>query len=157
MRRKAISSSSVSARALAKVDYCVEDGVIIIATKDSLPVRMKTRIYDITDLVSAPANYFTMPRLGPSGYGGLSPYGGYNGMGYGRGFGYGGVNYGGPFITGGYRTNVGRIRTGTNLNVSPFIMGSSGYSRGQEFANLLDTLYGSSRQPYRDNTRRRRK
>jgi hypothetical protein len=128
----------------------VEKGVITIATKDSLPVKMKTRIYDVTDLVGAPANYFIMPSTPLPNYG--MQYGGYgNGApGFNRGFGYGG-----PFITGGYRTNVGRIRTGTGLNVSPFIMGSSGYSRGQELANLLNTLYGLSRQPYRDNIRRR--
>ena len=40
-----------------KLGYAVEKGVIIIATKDSLPTKMIRRIYDITDLVSVPVNY----------------------------------------------------------------------------------------------------
>jgi hypothetical protein len=89
---------AVSAGSAEKLGYVVEDGVIIIATQGSLPKKMKTRVYDITDLVSAPANYITdlvsapanfrlMPGLGmPFGYGQM-PYGGtvpYGGMGYSR-------------------------------------------------------------------------
>lgn len=76
---------SVSAGSSGKLGYVVEGGVIIIATQSSLPKRMKTRVYDITDLVSAPANFRLMPGLGiPFGYGQM-PYGGmvpYGGTGY---------------------------------------------------------------------------
>lgn len=41
----------------AKLGYIVKDGIIIIATKDSLPVRMNTRVYDVSYLLSAPARY----------------------------------------------------------------------------------------------------
>jgi len=41
----------------AKLDYVVKDGVIIIATKDSLPARMRTRVYDISDLLAPPARF----------------------------------------------------------------------------------------------------
>ncbi len=78
---------SVSAGSAEKLGYVVEDGVIIIATQGSLPKKMKTRVYDITDLVSSPANFRLMPGLGmPFGYGQM-PYGGmtpYGGTGYSR-------------------------------------------------------------------------
>ena len=78
---------SVSAGSAEKLGYVVEDGVIIIATQGSLPKKMKTRVYDISDLVSAPANFRLMPGLGmPFGYGQM-PYGGmmpYGGKGYSR-------------------------------------------------------------------------
>lgn len=78
---------SVSAGSAEKLGYVVEGGVIIIATQSSLPRKMKTRVYDITDLVSAPANFRFMPGPGtPFGYGQM-PYGGmvpYGGTGYSR-------------------------------------------------------------------------
>ena len=78
---------SISAGGTEKLGYVVDDGVIIIATQGSLPKKMKTRVYDITDLVSAPANFRLMPGLGmPFGYGQM-PYGGmmpYGGTGYSR-------------------------------------------------------------------------
>ena len=40
-----------------RLDYVVKDGIIIIATKDSLPDKMRTRVYDISYLVAAPARY----------------------------------------------------------------------------------------------------
>jgi len=50
----------------AKLGYIVKDGIIIIATKDSLPVKMNTRVYDVSYLLSAPARY---------GLGFRTPYG----------------------------------------------------------------------------------
>ncbi|MHC4103387.1 MAG: hypothetical protein ACYSR9_00500 [Planctomycetota bacterium] len=41
----------------AKLGYIVKDGIIIVATKDSLPVKMSTRVYDIRYLLAAPARY----------------------------------------------------------------------------------------------------
>ncbi len=70
--------------------YVVDEGVIIIATRDSLPRKLVTRIYDITDLVGAPANYRLMPGFGmPFGFGqmpfgGMMPFGGagFGGLGF---------------------------------------------------------------------------
>jgi hypothetical protein len=81
---------SVSGSSVEKLRYVVDDGVIIIATQSSLPRKMVTRIYDITDLVSAPANYRLMPGFGmPFGFGGM-PFGGmmpFGGAGFaGQGF-----------------------------------------------------------------------
>ena len=93
---------AVSAGSPAQLGYTVDDGVIIIATRESLPVRMKARVYDVTDLVAPPANYFLIPPVGiPFGVpmGGLGGfelggnYGtGYQGAGAGR---YPGGNGGG--------------------------------------------------------------
>ncbi|MBW7992626.1 MAG: hypothetical protein FVQ84_21775 [Planctomycetes bacterium] len=55
---------SVSGGGAEKLGYVVDEGVIIIATRSSLPKKMVTRIYDISDLVSAPANYRLMPGFG---------------------------------------------------------------------------------------------
>jgi hypothetical protein len=78
---------SISAGGTEKLGYVVDDGVIIIATQGSLPKKMVARVYDITDLVSTPANFRLMPGLGmPFGYGQM-PYGGtvpYGGTGYSR-------------------------------------------------------------------------
>jgi hypothetical protein len=115
--------------------YVVENGVIIILTKDSLPTKRRARIYDVTDLVGRPANYFS-PLMGfggmmpGMGYGGMMPYGGMRGMGYGS-F-YGGADYTGRY-GGGYRG--GR----------PY-----GYSRSSNVADLIDTLYGPSRRTRRN-------
>lgn len=84
-----------------KLGYVVDDGVIVIATRDSLPVKMKARVYDVTDLVAPPANYFFFPSPGMpfgvpfGGFGGFGPSGGM-GMGYqGAGAGmYPGGSYG---------------------------------------------------------------
>jgi len=68
---------SVSAGGAGELGYVVDEGVIIIATRGSLPKKMVTRIYDITDLVSEPANYRLMPGFGmPFGFGGMMPFGG---------------------------------------------------------------------------------
>jgi len=58
---RAVSSSP------GDLGYVVQDGVIIVATKKSLPRKMVTRIYDIRDLAAPPANYrFGLP-VGPFG------------------------------------------------------------------------------------------
>jgi len=41
----------------AELGYVVKGGVIIIATKESLPDRMVTRVYDVSYLLSQPARY----------------------------------------------------------------------------------------------------
>ena len=41
----------------AVIDYVVDEGVIQIATVETLPQKMVTRVYDITDLVGQPAQY----------------------------------------------------------------------------------------------------
>lgn len=86
---------AVSAGSTGELGYAIESRIITIATKDSLPRKRLTRVYDVPDLLSRPANY------GQLGLGGMMPYGGmgYGGsMGaYGRGgygFGGGGIPYG---------------------------------------------------------------
>jgi type II secretory pathway component GspD/PulD (secretin) len=75
----------------ADLDYVVQKGVITIATIESLPSKLVTRVYDVTDLLGQPARFRTgMMGMGMMGGGG----GGYGGGGYGGG-GYGGGGYGG--------------------------------------------------------------
>ncbi|MHC4193604.1 MAG: hypothetical protein ACYSP9_05450, partial [Planctomycetota bacterium] len=107
-----------SGLAMAELGYVVENGVITVATKDSLPSKMETRVYDVTILLGQPAEYFggggmmggpgMMMGGGYGGYGGGGygggGYGGYGGGGYGGGGygGYGGGGYGG----GGYGSSM---------------------------------------------------
>jgi len=68
---------SLSAGSTEKLGYVVDGGVIIISTESSLPNKLRTRIYDITDLVGAPAGAGFMPGAGmPFGFGGgMMPFG----------------------------------------------------------------------------------
>ncbi len=43
---------------IADLGYAVtKDGVIVIATTESLPTKLETRVYDVTDLVGRPAGF----------------------------------------------------------------------------------------------------
>jgi hypothetical protein len=111
-----------------KLGYVVEDGVIIIATRDSLPVKMKARVYDVTDLVAPPANYFFFPSPGmPFGVpfgGGFGGFGGF-GLGGGMGMGYQGMGAG-MFPGGGFGGGFGNGLMGLTQNQ----YGSGGRSFG---------------------------
>jgi hypothetical protein len=63
----------------AELGYIVKGGVIIIATKESLPDRMVTRVYDVSYLLSQPARFGFGFGFAP-GLGAGWPGGGY--MGY---------------------------------------------------------------------------
>lgn len=55
--------SSVSAAGIARLDYVVDGGVIVIATADALPRRRSVmRVYDVSDLV-APPSYAPAPGM----------------------------------------------------------------------------------------------
>jgi hypothetical protein len=132
---------SVSAGSAAKLGYAVEKGVIIIATTESLPKRTKTRVYDITDLVSEPANYSLRGLMGPMGsYGGSYGNMGYGG--YGPGMqrpGYGGAgSYGGAY---GARPYGGGGGGYGNYSSYPYGSGSYGLNRGGSLGNMIGTLY----------------
>ncbi len=42
----------------AEIDYVVGSGVVTVATVDSLPSELETLVYDITDLLGSPANFY---------------------------------------------------------------------------------------------------
>jgi Flp pilus assembly secretin CpaC len=92
----------------ADLDFVVQNGVITIATTESLPSKLVTRVYDVIDLLGQPAR-FRMGMMGGmmgmmgggGGYGRGGYGGGYGGGGYGGG-GYGGGGYGGGYGGGGY-------------------------------------------------------
>ncbi len=84
-----------------RVSYIVDNGVVTIATEDSLPLELVPLIYDVTDLVGQPADYTGMGMgmgMGMGTMGGGGMYGGGGGM-YGGGgggmYGGGGGMYGG--------------------------------------------------------------
>ncbi len=120
---------SLSAGAPVQLGYAVHKGVITVGTTDALPApRKMTRVYDVSDLVAEPAQYF----FPPLGYGGM-----YGGMGYG-GMGYGGM-YGGQMMgPGGY----GGFGSGYGSG-APYAPGSSyGYRGTGGLSNFIGGLYG---------------
>jgi tetratricopeptide (TPR) repeat protein len=100
--------------AFAQLGFVVENGVITVATVQSLPSKLETRVYDVTDLLGAPANFLAMPGQTLAGMYGGGGYGGGGGGGYGggggtsgygggtSGYGGGGGGYGGGMSGGGY-------------------------------------------------------
>jgi len=84
---------SISSGALEDVGFTVENGVIIIATKESLPQKMSMRIYDITDLVQPPSTGGFMPGMG-MGIGMGMPMAMGMGMPMGMGMGMAGMPFG---------------------------------------------------------------
>jgi hypothetical protein len=70
---------SLSAGASARLGYVVDNGVITIGTRDSLPPpKLVARVYDISDLVAPPGRYFQPPTGFGMGYGSpMTPPGGY--------------------------------------------------------------------------------
>jgi len=93
----------------ADLDFVVQNGVITIATIESLPSKLVTRVYDVTDLLGQPAN-FRMGMMGMGMMGGGGGYGGQGGYGGSSG-GYGGSmgGYGGS--SGGYGGSMGWAAT----------------------------------------------
>lgn len=53
----------VSGGAQEKLGYVVDEGVVVVSTLGSLPKKMVTHIYDITDLVGQPAQYGGMQGI----------------------------------------------------------------------------------------------
>jgi hypothetical protein len=77
---------SLSAGSSSKIGYALDGGIITISTTDTLAApNLVTRVYDISDLVSPPAQYalptmgFGLGYPGPAMFGG--GYGGYSGSG----------------------------------------------------------------------------
>jgi len=60
----------------ADLRYAVEYGVIKIATVESLAVKMKTFVYDVTDLIARPADYYAPPGEDVTVSGGAEAAGG---------------------------------------------------------------------------------
>jgi hypothetical protein len=69
---------SVSAGADAELGFCLDGGVVLVATKDSLPKpKFETRVYDISDLVAPPSfGIMMLPMISPFGNS-MQPYGNY--------------------------------------------------------------------------------
>ncbi|MBN1787893.1 MAG: hypothetical protein JW806_05800 [Sedimentisphaerales bacterium] len=54
---------------ITDIDFAIEEGIITIATAESLPPKLVTHVYDITELVGIPANYETDLQTGESASG----------------------------------------------------------------------------------------
>ncbi len=107
--------AGVSSIDYAELIYVVDEGVILVGTVDMLEIPMVHRVYDISDLVSAPANYGQIGQMlgmqtfmqsalgggGGGGFGGGGLGGGGGGYGGGRGGGVGGGGGGGEGFGGG--------------------------------------------------------
>ena len=60
----------------ADIDYVVSDGLIKVATKDSLPVEMTTLVYNVIDLLGRPADFSASVSGGGGGGGSEQDVGG---------------------------------------------------------------------------------
>ncbi|MHC4531331.1 MAG: hypothetical protein ACYSXD_07200 [Planctomycetota bacterium] len=60
----------------ADLGYVVEDGVVTVATVESLPSKMETLVYDVTDLLGRPADFFAQTSGEISVSGGAETAGG---------------------------------------------------------------------------------
>ncbi len=72
---------SVSAGANAELGFCLDGGVVLVATKDSLPKpKYEVRVYDVSDLLAPPSyGLMMLPLVSPFGnYGVGSSYNQYN-------------------------------------------------------------------------------
>jgi hypothetical protein len=120
--------TSLSSAGLAKLGFVVDGGVIIIATRDSLPKKMVTRVYNIADLVAPPSTGGMMQGIGMGGMG----------MGVGMGMGmmpYGNMMYGNTMSYGTGGT------AGAYGNGYPY----QGYNYQQQSYNNQQTPFGVSR------------
>ncbi len=74
---------SVSAGTGIELGFVVDSGVVVVATKESLPKpKLETRVYDISDLAAPPSTGMIFgpmmpmsPMMSPYGNNGMQPYG----------------------------------------------------------------------------------
>lgn len=116
---------AVGSGAMAELGFIVEDGVITIATKESLPTRFRYEVYEVADLVHPPANFDEDYTNNSSGGGGGSGGGSRGGGGSSFGGGGGGGGGGGSSFGGGGGGSRGGGGGGSSRGGS-----SGGSSRG---------------------------
>ena len=95
---------------LAELDFAIEDGIITIATKESLPTRYETRILNASELFGAPADFQGGMGMGGGGMSGGMGGGMSGGMG-GMSGGMGGMS-GGGMMGGGMSGGMGGMSGG---------------------------------------------
>ena len=137
---------SLSGGASAKLGYVVNNGVVTIGTIDSLPVPKRvTRVYDISDLVAEPANYFFPPMGFGMGFGSpmMGQFGGYGNPMTGQ---FGG--YGNPMMgqSGGYGGGLGG-GYGYSPGMSYISTGPYGPTRDAGLSGVVGNVNGRTRQP----------
>lgn len=55
--------TAVAADSTEKLGYVVRKGVVIIGTRPKLPIKQKTKVYDVSDVVNYPVQPFLAPML----------------------------------------------------------------------------------------------
>jgi len=107
--------------------YVIENGIISIATEQSLPTRYENRVYDVAELLSPPSTGFGMGMM-MGGMGGMGGYGGGMGGGMG-GFGGGMGGFGGGM--GGFGGGMGGFGGGMGgFGGGGMMGGMGGYGGG---------------------------
>ena len=103
----------------AEIEYVVDEGIILIATVDTLPQNMVTRVYDITDLVGEPANYGGMQGMMMGRMMGMMSGGGGGMMGGGMGGGTGGMGLPADATPGAYGYGTTSTSRSTGRTTTP--------------------------------------
>jgi tetratricopeptide (TPR) repeat protein len=111
------------------LNYIVDEGVIRIATLETMPDKMVPRVYDITDLVGEPAQYGGMQGMMMGRMMGMMAGGG-GGFGGGLGGGLGGGGFGGGLGGGGFGGGLGGGGFGGGLGGGGFGGGLGGGGLG---------------------------
>jgi tetratricopeptide (TPR) repeat protein len=152
---------------LVELNYTVKDGIIQIATIQTLPPEMETRVYDITDLISQPANYdiyqqynilsqqlsmmqYMMSSAGSYGGGGgtTGGYGGGTTGGFGGTTGGIGGGFGGGISGGGIGGGIGGGGYGGGGYGGGGYGGGGGYDTSMNRAQDLQYLIQDTIEPY---------
>ena len=124
---------SISSGALEEVGFAVENGVIIIATKESLPQQLSMRIYDITDLVQPPSTGGFMPGMG-MGMG--------MGLGMGMGMGMPGMGMAGMGMAGMPFGNMASYGIGGLNSLMGYGQGQQSYGYPNSYQTGTSIMYG---------------
>ena len=124
---------SISSGALEDVGFTVDNGVIIIATKESLPSKMSMRIYDITDLVQPPSTGGFMPGMG-MGMG--------MGIGMGMGMGMPGMGMAGMGMAGMPFGNMASYGIGGLNSLMGYGQGQQSYGYPNSYQTGTSIMYG---------------
>ena len=110
----------VSGGSPERLGYVVDEGVVVISTLGSIPAKMVTRVYDITDLVGEPAQYGGMQGMMMNRMVGMMSSGGMMGGGMMGGGMMGGGMIGGGMMgggmMGGFGGGYGNFGGGFNAN-----------------------------------------
>jgi hypothetical protein len=119
-----------------KLGYYIKNGQVVIGLEDLITRQKETRIYNVTDILSSPANYYPMNGGGMMqqnmGYGNQQNFGSTNNSGFGQNRAGSGSSYSqygmGRGMSSGYGMQTGMMGTGTGMGMGG--MGTGGMGMG---------------------------